>query len=364
MIPPSVPAAEAAGPLAVPEVLHYVGYDDDGGGIVSLVRALAGENLFACRLGLNEGATQRRQPPLPVLAWPPVVGETISPRALWPTRRVARAVAAWLHADARRIFHGHSRAGLLVALWLAAAGERRVVATVHCYGRQRWFYRWAARRLGARLVWLSPAMKRHYGLADESWAGCIPGAIRAPQVSRAAPVAGRLRLGGLGTLTRWKRWHLVLHALAQLPAARRGEVTFEHVGGGDESYRAELEALAARLGLAERVVFRGAEPGPERLLGAIDALVVASGNEPLSIAMLEALHAGVPVIAADSGGARDVLAEGRGGWLFADSDAAALARAIAAARGGADVRPAPLERFTAAVAAADYLQRYRSLLSP
>ena len=35
----------------------------------------------------------------------------------------------------------------MVALWLARAGERRVVVSVHCYGRQRWFYRWAARQL-------------------------------------------------------------------------------------------------------------------------------------------------------------------------------------------------------------------------
>ena len=355
----------AAGPLLVPEVLHYVGYDDDGGGIVSLVRALAGENRFACRLGLNEGATQRRHPPLPALHWPPVCGETISPRAFWPTRRVARAVAAWLREDSRRVFHGHSRAGLLVALWLASAGERRVVATVHCYGRQRWFYRWAARRLGARLVWLSPAMKRHYGVGDDSWAGCIPGAIRAPQVTRVAPAAGRWRLGGLGALVRWKRWHLVLEALAQLPVERRAQVSFEHVGGGDETYRGELIALAARLGLADCVVFRGVESGPERLLGAIDALVVASENEPFSIAMLEALHAGVPVIAADSGGARDVLGDGRGGWLFADGDAAALARTLETAwRTGGVVPPAALARFTADVAAEEYLRLYRSLLAP
>jgi glycosyltransferase involved in cell wall biosynthesis len=312
----------AASPFTV---LHYTGYDDDQGGIVSVIRALAATGRDECILGLNQNGRQHREPPLPVVELPRLAGEKIGPLNFWRARAVARAARDWLAADARRIFHGHSRAGLLVALWLHFMGETRVVASVHCYGRQRWFYRWAARRLGARLFWLSPAMRSYYGGPGREWEQCIPGGVPASRVSPAAPVAAGLRLGGVGALVRWKGWHHVIEALALLPSGSRPRVTFTHIGAGDAGYLSEMRERAARLGVAAQVVFRGAEPSADALLGEIDALVIAAGNEPCSMAMLEALAAGVPVLAADTGGARDVIREGVNGALYRTGDPTALA---------------------------------------
>ena len=69
---------------------------------------------------------------------PWIYGERISLGNFWCARSVALAVRRWLQAEPGRVFHGHSRAGLLVGLWLRLLGERRVVVSVHCYGRQRW----------------------------------------------------------------------------------------------------------------------------------------------------------------------------------------------------------------------------------
>lgn len=306
-------------------VLHYTGYDEDHGGIMAVVRALAATDRLGCVLGLNEGAVQRRTPPVPVLALPRVAGERIGPGDFWRARAVARAVRTWLRAEPGRVFHGHSRAGLLVGLWLHGWGERRVVVSVHCYGRQRWFYRWAAQRLGSRLFWLSPAMRSYYGVPGTDWTQCIPGGVPRSGVKRAAPSAGRLRLGGVGALTRWKGWHTVIKAMALLPENERTRVTFDHIGTGDEAYRAELGQLVATEGVAAQVSFHGEEPSSDRLLGSIDALVVASENEPFSIAMLEALAAGVPVIAADSGGATDLIREKVNGGTYRTGDPTALA---------------------------------------
>ena len=313
-----------------PEVLHYVGCDDDSGGVISVIRALAAAGQFACILGTNAGAQQRRTPPLPVLELPRVAGENIGLRNAWRTRRVAQAVQVWLHAAPGRVFHGHSRAGLLVGLWLHRLGEKRVVVSVHCYGRQRWFYRWAARQLGGKLYWLSPAMRRYYGAGGEGWAQCIPGSVPGEMVVPAPAAAAALRLGGAGLLARWKGWHLVLEGLAQLPEAQRRQVTFEHIGGtsadrGTQLYAEELRALTGRLGLEGQVRWCGPEPDATRLMGAIDALVIASQNEPFSVALLEALAAGVPVLAADSGGTVDIIQPGKNGWLFRSGDADSLA---------------------------------------
>jgi glycosyltransferase involved in cell wall biosynthesis len=301
------------------EVLHYTGYDGDEGGIVSVVRALADERRFGCILGVNRGAQQRRLPALPQREFPGVAGESISWPNLLRARRVAWEVREWLHTDERRIFHAHSRAGLLVALWLQRWGERRCVVSVHCYGRQRWFYRWAARRLGRRLFWLSPAMRAHYGATGAGWENCLPGGVggRFFALAPADPLPGRLRLGGIGARVRWKQWEMVPAALRAL---REPGVTFQHIGSEtDAAYARELRA-----GSGEGVSWREAEPDATRLLGEIDVIVCASQCEPFSMAMQEALAAGVPVLAAASGGALDLIRPGVTGWLFADGDVTSL----------------------------------------
>jgi len=321
---------------------------------------------------VNPGFAQTRAPRLETLELPRAAGERIDARNLWRARAVARAIREWLHADARRLYHGHSRAGLLAGLWLARMGERRVVVSVHCYGRRRWFYRWAARRLGRRLFWLSPAMKRHYGLGGDSWEQCIPGcAGAAPDVRarRAWRSGGVLRLGGAGALVRWKRWELVLAALRQLSPDARAAVEFRHIGGaeataGARRYAATLRERSAGL----PVTWCGWRADPASFYEEIDGLVVASENEPLSVAMLEALMAGIPVLAADSGGAVDVIRPPANGWLFRSGDAADLADVIrrllapdGAARATIDAES--LRRFAPAAVAAQWRDVYARLLS-
>jgi glycosyltransferase involved in cell wall biosynthesis len=177
-------------------------------------------------------------------------------------------------------------------------------------------------------------MKRYYGVGDASWEQCIPGGVG----PAALPVAARpdsggiLRLAGVGAIVPWKRWDLVLAALALLPAPVRSSVRFRHIGTAEadaaaQAWAAGLHAAAPRDGTVE---WLGQQPSADALLAESDVLVVASHHEPFSIAMLEALQAGVPVLAADSGGAADIIKPGVNGWLFPSGDATALAGRIAA----------------------------------
>jgi len=317
------------------EVLHYTGGDDDRGGVISVVRNLASAGAFQCVLGVNPGCVQQRVPPLPVLELPRIAGEKITPLNFLRARAVARAVQSWLRSAPNRIYHGHSRAGLLVGLWLHGWGERRVVVSVHCYGRRRWFYRWAAGRLGDRLYWLSPAMKKYYGVGDKSWGQCVPGclATAAPVALTKPAPAGVIHLAGIGAMVRWKNWGLILQALALLPEPLRARFRFTHIGSDDGStdsraYAEELRAETVRLGLQPVVLWRGQQASSSASLADSHCLVIASHDEPFSIAMLEALHQGVPVLAADSGGAGDIIGAGTNGWLFRSADAPDLAQKI------------------------------------
>ncbi len=256
----------------------------------------------------------------------------------------------------------------MIALWLVFLGEGRVVVSVHCYGRHRWFYRLAARLLHGRMYWLSPAMRRYYGLEGEGWRQCIPGCVP-PGASGAFPptrprMPGAVRVGGVGTLVEWKRWELVIEALGRLPETLRRQVTFEHLGGPDgtrasQLYASKLRQLARMRGVESQVRWRGVEPSSVALLAGIDALVIASHNEPFSVAMLEALARGIPVIAADSGGAVDVISVGRNGWIFHDGDPVDLARIIGAltlpqAWQGISIRAEESARFAASTVAGEW----------
>lgn len=84
---------------------------------------------------------------------------------------------------------------------------------------------------------------------------------------------------------------------------------------GDGPLRMELIALAANLGIAERVTFFGTQQGIANCLSACDVLVSTSVVEGLSNAILEAMGLGVPVIATDIPGNREIVLPGRTGWL-------------------------------------------------
>jgi glycosyltransferase involved in cell wall biosynthesis len=101
---------------------------------------------------------------------------------------------------------------------------------------------------------------------------------------------------------------------------------------GDGSRRAEFEELAMQLGIRAEVHFKGARRDVPDLLREWDLFVFSvTPDEGLGIALIEALAAGVPVIASDVGACREVLdcpTHGMLGDLFPVGDAEHLADAI------------------------------------
>lgn len=156
--------------------------------------------------------------------------------------------------------------------------------------------------------------------------------------------------------------HLIA-AAADVPDA-----IFVIAGTGPE--REALEALAHSHGVAERVRFLGHRQDVADLLAACDLFVLPSLYEGLPLAVLEAMAAGVPVVATDVGGTNEVVLDGETGVLVPAADAAALAQAIRAlladrprasalaARGQAHVRC----RHSASVMTADVSRVYVELL--
>ncbi len=99
------------------------------------------------------------------------------------------------------------------------------------------------------------------------------------------------------------------------------------IGGGRRE--AELRQLAAELGLGPRVNFLGQRRDIPDLLAALDILVLPSYGEGVSLALLEGMAAGLPVIATAVGGLPEVVTDGVNGLLIPPRDPEALARALA-----------------------------------
>lgn len=106
-------------------------------------------------------------------------------------------------------------------------------------------------------------------------------------------------------------------ALSKLPS------TALLVIAGSGPLDAELRQLAEELGLTDRVRFLGQIPQARRLFAAFDLFVLTSDHEPFGMVLLEAMAAGVPVMAADCGGAPEVV--GRQDLLFGLRDTDRLA---------------------------------------
>jgi glycosyltransferase involved in cell wall biosynthesis len=118
-----------------------------------------------------------------------------------------------------------------------------------------------------------------------------------------------------------------------LAAARRlvdagAPVRFVSVGQGPLA--AELEAERDRLGLGESFQFLGYRDDPVRVLVGADVFCLSSRFEGLPIAMLEAMAAGLPVVATRVGGVPSVVTDGGEGRLVPAGDPGALGAAITA----------------------------------
>ncbi len=134
-------------------------------------------------------------------------------------------------------------------------------------------------------------------------------------------------LGVFSRLSPWKGQHIVLQALADLPDVQcifAGSALF-----GEHEYERSLHTLAGELDLANRAKFLGQRHDVPSLMRSCDAVIHPSVDpEPFGRTLVEAMLAGTPVIATDTGASAEILAGGEAGMLVPPGDAKALAAAV------------------------------------
>jgi glycosyltransferase involved in cell wall biosynthesis len=269
---------------------------------------------------------------------------------------------------------------------LVALARRRRTRVLHAHGYAAAdFARLAARLCGAKLVlhehFADPSMPSYQRLADRVLAPLTDRAIavsgstreflvaerfvppeRVRLIWNGAPLAefapaGRERavrvrqelglpgdvpvVGSIGRLNAQKGHRFLLDAAAML-RERVGDVWTLVVGDGD--LLDDLREQAARLGLADRVVFAGHRTDVPDLLAALDVFCISSLYEGTPLTLFEAMAAARPIVSTAVDGCREILVDGSNGLLVPPADAEALAGALEEVLTRADVRSALARR--------------------
>jgi glycosyltransferase involved in cell wall biosynthesis len=175
-------------------------------------------------------------------------------------------------------------------------------------------------------------------------------------------------IGAIAQLIPRKGHATLLRAFAEV-VRRELDVWLVIFGRGPRE--AALRRWAAELSVAERVVFAGHRDDLPTLLPGLDVLVHAAAREGLGVAVLEAMAAGVPVVASRVGGVPDIIDDGITGLLVSPGDSAAIASAVERLLGDAALRRSLAERgrqrvetaYSIARMARAYHSLYREILS-
>lgn len=217
------------------------------------------------------------------------------------------------------------------------------------------------RRLVLRFSIVALPSRRLTGIATAQWRlprkniNYIPNGIDLSRFSakRDAAVAAGWRgsgpvIGTVAALRAEKNLARLIRAFARVVAACDARLVI--VGDGPE--RAGLDALAASLGLTDRITFTGHVADPASVYAGFDIFALSSDTEQMPISVMEAMAAGLPVAATDVGDVRTMLAA-ENAELLVGRDDAALAERLGAlvgdpaqrARLGADNRAKAVRDF-------------------
>ncbi|MFN8522547.1 MAG: glycosyltransferase [Chloroflexota bacterium] len=140
-------------------------------------------------------------------------------------------------------------------------------------------------------------------------------------------------IGTLGRLTEQKGHDILVDAMARGPL--QGDAVA--IIAGDGPLRSTLERRAADAGVKERTRFLGIRRDRDVLYAAMDAFVLPSRWEGLSLALVEAAGSGLPIVATTVGGNAEVVTDGSTGLLVPADDAEALARSLGRVRADRDL---------------------------
>lgn len=172
-------------------------------------------------------------------------------------------------------------------------------------------------------------------------------------------------IGIVARLARIKNHEILIRAYAKLHAAPGKKTRLVIVGDGPE--RAGLEEMSRQFGISADVLFLGERRDTPELLNAFDIYILPSLSEGMNLTLLEAMGAGLPVVASRVGGNVEIVEDGNTGYLFPSGNVDALSELFGRlvseperrARMGQSGRERVLRQFDQRAMMQHYLSLYR-----
>ena len=255
----------------------------------------------------------------------------------WPVDELWR-VAGIARRQRVEVLHTHSSRAHIFGVLLCWLSGVPCVATAHAESRH---WHWM---LNDRIIAVSEATRRFLRantFVSHSRIEVIPNFVCHSRFGTVPPeTRARLRasfgiepstplLGFVGSLFEGKGWHDLVRVFSRVhltePNAR-----LLVVGDGAANYRAMLESEATQLGVAPHVIWAGQRFDIPEVLTALDIFVSPSLKETFGLAVLEAMAAGLPVVAVAVGGVPELVRHGETGILVPLGDDDAMLGAILA----------------------------------
>ena len=248
--------------------------------------------------------------------------------------RLARRIAGLVDRYDYRLIHAHTPRTALIGSLVARETGRPLVYHVHSPAARESTHavrnrlrdcieRWSLRR-ASRLIAVSESLRQQMCANgfDEGRVACVPNGVPivGPLSDRPAPT-GRWVVGTVALFRPRKGLEVLLEAVAGL--RRRGfDIGFRAIGEFETSdYQRRMEELARSLGLGDAVEWTGFTSDVNRQLSTLDLFVLPSlFGEGLPMVVLEAMAAGVPVVASRVEGVPEAIRPGIDGLLVAPGD--------------------------------------------
>ncbi|KAM3099320.1 glycosyltransferase [Phormidesmis sp. 146-35] len=209
----------------------------------------------------------------------------------------------------------------------------------------------------------SRKMEDFYALGRHSVIS-IPNGV--PDLGEPKPLPQRkpMIVGSIGRLDAMKAHDILLRAIAQV---ENTQVVI--LGEGDQ--RNSLEQLAAELGIGDRVTLPGWVENPRAYLPQFDVVALPSRSEGFPLAMVEAMLAGIPVIATRVGSMPEAITDGETGMLIEKNDVNGLVNSLRRLRDdprlrirlGQQARKKAVSHFTVEAMTASYEHLWYKLLN-
>jgi glycosyltransferase involved in cell wall biosynthesis len=255
--------------------------------------------------------------------------------APWHLCRAVLELCALIRQHQPDLLHAHSAVAGVAARIAGRLCRKPVVYTVHGFAFKpevpwprravAWCCEWLLARWTRHMVCVS-AHELHLAQGLPVPAGrltLVPNALE-DDGCRARPALEPLRIAMVARLAAPKRPDLLLRALARLRDALGHEVEASLIGDGPD--RVALQALAARLGLRQAHFAGDVDDVPQRL-ARHGFCVLLSDHEGLPISVIEAMRAGLPIVASQLPGVDELLSCGQHGILVPNT-VEAIAQAL------------------------------------